>query len=124
MQEVFEKIKAELKAEKLIDRSKVYSESQCIAIKMAFQRAIEIVSQVAEEYKDDWILCSKRLPEVPEGLEDSECPEFNVMIKGAEIATTLKYASDGTWFDDDGDIYDVIAWQPLPEPYKEIEHGA
>lgn len=67
----------------------------------------------------DWIPCNKRLPEVPEGLEDMYCPEFNVTIKGAKEATTLKYSCDGTWFDDNGNIYDVVAWQPLPDAYKE-----
>lgn len=67
---------------------------------------------------DGWIPVEKKLPEVPEGLADEYCPEFNVMIKGAERATTLKYSWDGTWFDDRGDIYDVVAWQPLPERYK------
>ncbi len=67
---------------------------------------------------DDWIPVEERLPEVPEGLADEYCPEFNVTIKGAERTTTLKYSWDGTWFDDNGNVYNVIAWQPLPEPYK------
>lgn len=67
---------------------------------------------------DGWILVSERLPEVPEGTEDVYCPEFNVTIKGASKATTLKYAPDGTWFDDSGEVYNVIAWQLLPEVYK------
>ena len=53
----------------------------------------------------EWIPCSERLP-------------FNVMIKGASIATTLKYSSDGAWFDDLGQVYEVIVWMPLPEPWK------
>lgn len=68
--------------------------------------------------KDDWIPCSERLPEVPEGIEDDYCPEFNVTIKGADKATTLKFAPNGTWFDDSGEVYNVIAWKPLPEPYR------
>lgn len=67
----------------------------------------------------EWIPCSERLPEVPEGTDDDECPEFNVMIKGANRATTLRCAHDGTWFDEFGHVYPVIFWQPLPEPYKE-----
>ncbi len=51
---------------------------------------------------DGWIPVSKRLPEVPEGTEDFYCPEFNVTIKDASKATTLKYAPDGTWFDELG----------------------
>ena len=65
-----------------------------------------------------WILCSERMPEVPEGIDDDECPEFIVTIKGANKATTLKCASDGTWFDEFGNIYDAIAWQKLPQPYQ------
>lgn len=67
----------------------------------------------------EWIPCSERLPEVPEGTDDDECPEFNVMIKGANRATTLRCAPDGTWFDEFGHVYPVIFWQPLPELYKE-----
>ena len=71
-----------------------------------------------EKNNDGWISVDEKLPEVQEGLEDMYCPEFNVTIKGAERATTLKYSWDGTWFDDYGTVYNVIAWQPLPERYK------
>lgn len=67
------------------------------------------------------LLKAPRLPEVPEGTDDLDCPEFNVTIKGADVATTLKCDPDGTWFDDDGYLYNVIAWQPLPEPYRPKE---
>lgn len=66
---------------------------------------------------DDWIPVEERLPEVQEGLEDMYCPEFNVTIKGVTETTTLKYSWDGTWFDNNGYVYNVIAWQPLPEAY-------
>lgn len=82
------------------------------------ERAMEIVRSHMDEMNDDWIPCSKLLPEVPEGIEDDYCPEFNVTIKGADKATTLKYAPDGTWFDDSGEVYNVIAWKPLPEPCR------
>ena len=69
---------------------------------------------------DGWIPVEERLPEIsrtPE--EDDECPEFNVTIRRAEEATTLKYSpADDTWFDDNGYVYDVIAWRPLPDPYR------
>lgn len=70
------------------------------------------------EIADRWIPCSERLPEVPEDTDDEDCPEFNVMIKGASIATTLKYSPDGAWFDDLGQVYEVIVWMPLPEPWE------
>lgn len=78
-----------------------------------------IVTKHMDEVENDgWIPVSKRLPEVLEGTEDDDCPEFNVTIKEADKATTLKYSPDGTWFDDFGEVYNVEAWQPLPEPYK------
>lgn len=77
-----------------------------------------IRSHMDDAENDGWIPVSERLPEVPEGTEDDDCPEFNVTIKGADKATTLKYAPDGTWFDDSGEVYKVVAWKPLPEPYK------
>ncbi len=87
------------------------------------ERAMEIIRSHMNHNGDDtemvgWIPVSERLPEVPEGTEDANCPEFNVTIKGADKATTLKYAPDGTWFDDSGEVYKVVAWKPLPEPYK------
>lgn len=72
----------------------------------------------AQPQVGDWIPCSEQLPEVPEGTDDDECPEFNVMIKGDNRATTLRCTPDGTWFDEFGYVYPVIFWQPLPEPYK------
>nr|WP_301913068.1 DUF551 domain-containing protein [uncultured Blautia sp.] len=82
----------------------------------------EIIYSHMKEISDDgWIPVDERLPEVPEGTEYDNCPEFNVTIKGASKATTLKYAPDGTWFDDSGEVYNVMAWQPLPEPYRPEE---
>ncbi|WP_053768827.1 hypothetical protein [Sellimonas intestinalis] len=72
---------------------------------------------------DGWIPVEERLPEVPDDMEDEYCPEFNVTIKGASRATTLKYSPDGAWFDDSGQVYVVIAWRPLPDLYRS-EKGA
>ena len=81
-----------------------------------------IRSHMNDEDNNGWIPVEDGLPEVPKELEDAHCPEFNVTIKGAEKATTLKYSWDGAWFDDNGNVYNVIAWQPLPEPYKPVEN--
>lgn len=80
---------------------------------------------IRKHMNDGWIPVEERLPEIsrtPE--EDDECPEFNVTIRRAEEATTLKYSpADDTWFDDNGYVYDVIAWRPLPEPYRPERSG-
>lgn len=71
---------------------------------------------------DGWISVEERLPEVDEDteetIEDDDCPEYIVTIRGASESTTLKYSPDGTWFDENGYVYDVIAWRPLPDPYR------
>ena len=69
--------------------------------------------------QNQWIAVSVRLPDVPIGTKDDECPEFIVMIKDACRATALKYVPDGVWVDDSGEVYPVVAWMPMPEPYKE-----
>lgn len=134
MNEVFEKIIKKLEELKKLYVDLQLSSKNNIEItayagkEQAIGIAIEYINEVAKEYVTDtntgnngWITCSERLPDVPEGTEDEDCPEFNVTIKGAKIATTLKCAPDGTWFDEYGNIYKVIAWQPLPEPYKKGE---
>ncbi len=85
---------------------------------------IEDVEKIIRKHMNDgWIPVEERLPEVPDDMEDEYCPEFNVTIKGASRATTLKYSPDGAWFDDSGQVYVVIAWRPLPDLYRS-EKGA
>ena len=69
----------------------------------------------------DWIPCSERLPNEIE-FQEAYCrnqyaAEFLVTIKGATRPTTL-YFKNNSWFDEQRDYYKVVAWQPLPEPYK------
>ena len=129
MQEVFEKIIEKLdeyEYENLVEHDSEQSQhckdaGDCKGMDCSlcvFNKAIEIVKQEAEQYNNGWIPCSERLPEVPEGTEDDDCPEFNVTIKGASRAAILRCSSDGTWFDEFGHVYPVIAWQPLPAPYQ------
>ena len=129
---VFEKILEEIEkkietAEKVIvkppaDKLDEIANDTAEAFLEAYQECVDIVRKHAERANEGsgWIPVSERLPEVPDRTEDFYCPEFNVMIKGAEKATTLKCAPDGTWFDDLGEVYVVTAWQPLPEPYKGV----
>ena len=69
-----------------------------------------------------WTPVEERLPEVDadieETIEDDDCPEYIVTIDGASEAAVLKYSPDGTWFDENGYTYDVVAWRPLPGPYR------
>lgn len=76
---------------------------------------------IRKHMNDGWIPSKKHLPKAPE-MED-EYPEFNVMIEGAKTPTTLQYTHEGIWGDDYGNTYNVIAWQPLPEPYIPETHN-
>ncbi len=90
---------------------------------------IESIRAMEEETKNNgWIPCSERLPSQEERLK-SYCrnmygSSFIVMIEGASIPTTLYMKmNEDYWFDEDKNIYDVIAWQPLPEPYREEQEN-
>ena len=80
-----------------------------------YNAAAEIIRK---HMNDGWIPVEKALPpEPPEYVDDEDdLEQYIVMIEGAERPTTLRYAGDGTWWED-GTYYPVIAWRPLPEPY-------
>ena len=84
----------------------------------------QIVQEVAEEYHGGWIPCSERLPEDAFGCL--------VTIIDCEPSTQTDFENilpyvvgyDGeSWNDEDGNEipFEVIAWQPLPEPFKECD---
>ena len=105
--------------EKILERLEEMRRKSCIPdikgyCQTTISRAEAIVQEVAEEYNNSWIPCSERLPE-----------------ESGEYLTWVEY--DGDRFraideiDCDGIIkewncstdYKIIAWQPLPEPFKE-----
>ena len=129
---VLEKILEEIEAEKkrqsevckdIVDTLgyRLYEMTVGIIEKIIRSYMGEVISEIEKVENDGWIPDSERLPKVQEGLEDVHCPEFNVTIKGAKEATTLKCSWDGSWFDDNGNVYSVIAWRPLPEAYRPEE---
>lgn len=80
------------------------------------------ILDLKENMNNAWTPVEERLPEVDadieETIEDDDCPEYIVTIDGASEAAVLKYSPDGTWFDENGYTYDVVAWRPLPGPYR------
>ena len=129
MQEVFSKIIEELE------------ENQTIVFNLGggkpkqsidLERAIEIVKQEAEKFGTDtnvgsngWIPVSERLPnqdgEFTDVLITCESIADGVFVQSAEFYIT----SDGEpVFDALYNYERVLAWQPLPLPYKERDSNA
>lgn len=117
---VLEKILEEIEHEIMTNKEVGRKQSEGMA------RAMNIIRSHMEEGKDtnvpsNWIPCSERLPNEEEFIKaycrNSYAAEFIVMIKGATLPTTL-YFKNGSWTDMKGNYYNVVAWQPLPEPYK------
>ena len=117
---VLEKILEEIEHE--VMTNKEIGRKQCEGM----ARAMNIIRSHMEDAKDtnvpsNWIPCSERLPNEEEFIKaycrNSYAAEFIVMIKGATLPTTL-YFKNGSWTDMKGNYYNVVAWQPLPEPYK------
>ena len=126
MQEVFEKIVEKL--EKLADEA---YKSYCIGFNSddraeydAYINAIEIVKQEAEKYNNGWIPCSERMPEEAFGclVTVIDCNPVTLTEFENILPYVVGYDGDG-WNDADGETipFEVIAWMPLPEPYKEGE---
>lgn len=111
MQEVFEKIIDQLKAESIIVDDE------------AGNRAVEIIEQAAIEYNNGWIPVEERLPERNKPvLVYAE----SRTISGGTITMVGACNNNGFWFIQNGvdtlgflcRDYKVIAWQPLPDPYR------
>ena len=96
------------------------------ALMFATERANSIIGDIIRSHMDEakndgWIPCSEGLPNEIE-FQEAYCrnqyaAEFLVTIKGATRPTTL-YFKNNSWFDEERNYYKVVAWQPLPGPYK------
>ena len=100
------------------------------------KECMEIVQEVAEEYNNGWIPIKTR-PMTKEEKEyyleylfegDGliyECPlpedgqEVLVTSMYGSVDKTTFYTDCGNYFENYEDYDEVIAWQPLPEPFKE-----
>lgn len=95
--------------EKLICRLKE-KDDDCGCGKIDVWEAILIVNQLAEEHKGGWIPCSERLPD-----KDVWCLA-TFESGGIDI---IQYLSSQKWWNGEMGDNRVIAWQPLPEPYRQ-----
>ena len=110
MQSVFEKIKERL--EELIGQTynKAVDGDMEAGIKnMAYQRAKGIVNQVAEEYNDGWIPCSKEMPK-EKGM---------YLVSYGKNTQVIVESYNGVWFDEHYYCEQPKAWMHRPKPYDE-----
>lgn len=100
-------------------------------MRLAYHHAMKVVQEVAEEFATDtnvgtngWIPVSERLPEEPFGCLVTVIACEPVTQDEFENILPYHVGYDGYgWVDADGEEipFEVIAWKPLPEPYKESE---
>lgn len=127
MNKAFEKILERLEKERII----LLENNIHQAIALNFAK--EIVQEVAEEYKGGWIPCSERLPEESgyylvtyhDWSDGNFLPKYDdtyvrrLHYQISEHFVGWNYPKN---VDDraENDCHkEVIAWQPLPEPFKE-----
>lgn len=95
-----------------------------VMARCGFDMAKEQMKDIIRRHRNDgWIPCENELPgawDIDPDLnpEDIIWPEYNVTIRNASDATTLYYDfREDTWFDGNGNLYDVVAWRPIPRAY-------
>ena len=134
MNKAFEKILEQLEATKDIVQDDSVAELVSTRIwNKALHKAKQIVQEVAEEYNGGWIACSERLPEESgyylvtyhDWSDGNFLPKYDdtyvrrLHYQISEHFVGWNYPKN---VDDraENDCHkEVIAWQPLPEPYKE-----
>ena len=97
-------------------QNKSYSTMMMYEVADLVDDLIEIVKQETEQYNNGWIPCSERLPE----------PIRPVLVTLRNWMNDKYFVRVGRfhtdhWKTDEGIVENsvVIAWQPLPEPFKE-----
>ena len=133
MNKVFEKI-----LDRLEEDARFYNSASDIDqnIRSGLIIAKEAVQEVAEEYNGGWIPIKTR-PMTEEEKEYYskylfegngliyECPlpedgqEVLITSKYGSVDKTTFYTDCGNYFENYEDCDEVIAWQPLPKPFKE-----
>ena len=112
MKEFVEKLIGRLEEEIIYDTFDHYKEEPLI--NMSFERLEDIINKLAEEYSADtsqksangWIPSSERLPQEDEW----------VLVTTANNDIDLNRVRNGKWIAEFR--IEVIAWQPLPQPYQ------
>ena len=104
--------------EKILDRLRNAVDKECASSvqKVRLCDAVQIVQKVAEECNGGWIPCSERLPDIE--------ADVLLTLRSLDIYTGFRANADGYFHVHGTDnkyipFENVIAWQQLPEPFKE-----
>lgn len=84
-----------------------------------YVRLAENTEQSDRYYGGGWIACEDRLPEQPEEnpvFDGKPLELYLVSVKGADYVFRAFW--NGKFFTDGWNKVDVVAWMPLPEPYR------
>ncbi len=77
-----------------------------------------IRSNMDEMNNDGWISVDERLPEIPEENPSFDNKPLELYMTDIGQEYPIRAFWNGRGFTDGWSILDVIAWQPLPKPYK------
>ena len=128
MQEVFDKIIEKIKTDPY---TKLYGSRNSGNYMIPVDKAIEIVKQAAAERKNGWIPCSERLPkEYGDYLVAWKPLSMSADDIIKKVGRAVPHFYEIVEYDPDDEAlwigsieqakgeYEIIAWQPLPEPYQ------
>lgn len=115
-------VEGEIRKEKMKDCQPDRYDDGLMAATGTVREYVEKMCKIDEaEGKADqkWIPCSERLPKKPERGENG------YIVQKKRVAEPFSAYWDGErWTNEDGDVVDeVMAWLPLPKPYKEKKDG-
>lgn len=94
----------------IMDAPTIDAKTKCVArIELDTE---EVVKRIKEEYDitDGWIPCSERLP--------SERGWYLITVQDVNRFTDVDYYYGNSEWDEVSSKQEVIAWMPLPKPYK------
>ena len=112
-------IKAIQKAEIIVDKEELIKALQYDrdSYRRGYKDGVDYAN--AEEKKGEWISVKERLPKDVEIGE--EYPTVIFSTKDAVYCGFYEYHLGNWWAAEDYKVNNVVAWMPLPEPYKEVE---
>lgn len=95
------------------DRKELYLDRANI-----YGKVMREIDRIAQEYNNGWIPCSERLPDIE--------ADVLLTLRSLDIYTGFRANTDGYFYVEGTDdcyipLDNVVAWQPLPQPYKECD---